>query len=419
MTSLVSLGSVASAGTAAESGLGRIPARPTSAGTLLDRQSKGSPRKVAHGADDCNSSLSSRGKCRARSSSLDRYGNGNPLAAWEDDDFSRLSSGALTALESSSLELEKQKLLRALDRQQRWLKCAADKELKRAESLEASRVRAEVEAAVRLEQLRQEEQRAREVNEFLKLQYERRRQELEQRREVERRVIAEKSRKLQETNSMRSKVLEHQKSVSQQSIKEAHEAREHRARRTSEQGHRQALEKRARLEQMTQQWNERLEKFAQQRVVQREESAELSNARDAKIKGVQGEAARLEEEKRRAVDQQVQQKQEKVATLSSARQHLWQIRRAAQVEVHRALESVKQEVHRQHVASRYNPGRLLQPVGQLQQKVDQLSLSGILSPRSPLSVGTHRGMEASAALAAAAAEADEQELRVATGRPHC
>merc|ERR550514_163122 len=67
---------------------------------------------------------------------------------------------------------------------------------------------------------------------------------------------------------------------------------------------------------------------------------------------------RREEHKREEIADEVAKKDEKMQMMSNERERLWQIRRATQVEAARARESVKNQIMRQRIASKYDSKRV-------------------------------------------------------------
>jgi hypothetical protein len=379
---------------------------------------------------------------------------------------SGLSMGALMALNSDGIKLERQKLLRAQDQERKWLKSTLCNELAQLQKLEnASAKMAEEEAgneqklkeaAERMKQLNdqrreEEERKALEMQaqqrlekqiakeEFMKQQEEMQREqekEMAKRQEAHERSLAEMERKKQaevekeekkerafqvqqsKLEEMRAQdlkrieILDRQRNNMQIMMREKKEAKDFRIYQSMENNMELERQRRKEYEDRLMREQQREEKMATQRALQQEEGAKKSFQLMMRRKCIQDEASRKLEERRLAIIEQqeeterrlleheqkkdryldfkreldslkeknkminverqrrreehkreeiaeaVAKKDEKMQMLSNERERLWAIRAATQVEAARARESVKNQIMRQRIASKYDSKRV-------------------------------------------------------------
>jgi len=379
---------------------------------------------------------------------------------------SGLSMGALMALNSDGIKLERQKLLRAQDQERKWLKNTLSNELAQLQKLENAAVKMAQEdagneqkmkdAADRMKRLndeRREEEERKQLEmeaqqrlekqiakeEFLKQQEEMQKlqeKEMQKRQEAHERSLAEQERKRQaevekeekkerafqmqqqKLEEMRAQdlkrleILERQKHSMQIMMREKKEAKDFRIYQSMENNMELERQRRQEYEDRLMREQQREEKLATQKALQQEEGAKKSFQLMMRRKCIQDEASRKLEERRLSIIEQqeeterrlmeheqkkeryldfkreldglkeknkminverqrrredhrreeiaeaVAKKDEKMEMLENERNRLWDIRRATQVEAARARESVKNQIMRQRIASKYDSKRV-------------------------------------------------------------
>lgn len=233
---------------------------------------------------------------------------------------STLSQGTLLALESSSLRIERQRLRRAQEKHQKWLKKALSEQ----------------------------------VNMYTKEFELLRAQDLEDKKRTS---MVERSR--QDT----------ERTV--QSKKEQRELREYQCfenNRALERRRKADIAERDRLKQM------REERFSQERALQREEDEEHAMREAARKRAVLERHDQTLEDKRSLNEAKVRVKEERAETLVSEKQRLWRLRKMMVDEGQFAWESLKGEIQHQRVHSTCQ-------MSTLQHQVDDSLNSELFSPR--------------------------------------
>jgi len=387
-----------------------------------------------------------------------------------------VSKGAILAMNSDGLKLERKKLLKAQEIERKWLQNALNAELKQLQSLETGKATAEQEGDKEAERQRDASRRIKELNDKRAADEERKQMEAEARQKLEKQIAKEEFHKQleeikrkQEAEAVRQKeayarqlrdaeakrqaelekerkreeeyqrmearknemraldlrrmdILDQQKKQQQETMAEAQARREDRIIASIQTNMEIESKRREEFEMKQQMEAVREERLMQAKALQQEEGAKRSFQLMMRRKVIQEEAAkkaedrrnsileqqeeteyrlleheqkkeryldfkkeldglrnknkeinverqrRREESMRELVAEQVRKKDDKIEAMNNERRRLWQLRRHAQTEAYRARESVKQEIMRQRIQSKFNSKALRQKLDLLMQQ---------------------------------------------------
>merc|ERR1719160_2262421 len=104
---------------------------------------------------------------------------------------SGLSMGALMALNSDGLKLERQKLLRAQEHERNWLKSTLNNELAQLQKLENASVKAQAEESGNKAKMEEDARRMKELNDRRREEEERKQREMDAQQKLEKQVAKE------------------------------------------------------------------------------------------------------------------------------------------------------------------------------------------------------------------------------------
>lgn len=388
---------------------------------------------------------------------------------------SGISKGAILALSGDTLKLERQKLMKAQEIERNWLRNALHNELANLKTLEGNNTKLLQEAADDSQANEDAARRVKEVNDKRSAEEEKKTMEMEARQKLERQIAKEEFHKQQEElklkgqqealrqqeayerqlrdmerkkeaevekqrkreaaykeqlakkNEMlaqdlrRQDIMQNQKSMFQEAMKDKKEGRDLRIYQSIEANHEIEQKRRMEFEEKERQTEIREQRLMENRAMEQEESAKKSFQLMMRRKVIQKDAARKMEDRRMAILEsqedkeqrlleheqkkeryldfkkeldtlrahnkeinverqrrkeefkreetadQVKRKDEKVECMVSERKRLHMIRRAGQSEAYRAREQVKQEIMRQRVSSKFDSKILAKKLSTLMQ----------------------------------------------------
>mmetsp|Transcript_125237 Transcript_125237/g.267341 ORF Transcript_125237/g.267341 Transcript_125237/m.267341 type:complete len:524 (-) Transcript_125237:265-1836(-) len=149
----------------------------------------------------------------------EKEGSNSTLAAISQN--SGLSKGAILALNSDGLRLERQKLLKAQETERNWLKNALNSELKNLKKLESDSKMEKEAQADNQEAVRQAALRLKELNDKKAMEEERKQQEMEARMKLEKQIAKEEFHKQQEELQKKAELdAQKQKAAYERQVKE-------------------------------------------------------------------------------------------------------------------------------------------------------------------------------------------------------
>jgi len=187
------------------------------------------------------------------------------------------------ALNSDTLKLERQKLLRAQETERSWLKSALNSELHQLKQLEAANQLLEGEASDRQEKLREQSRKMKELNDKRAADEERKQMEMEARQKLEKQLAKEEFHRQQlELQNKMKEDAQKQKEAYERQVKEAERKREI-EREKAEKREQEARDLQARKDEMRAQDQRRTDLMAQKQEAFRELMRERKEARDMKI----------------------------------------------------------------------------------------------------------------------------------------
>lgn len=347
---------------------------------------------------------------------------------------SRLSTGTLSALSSTTLDNERRAFEKSLEREHQWLRRALSEEIRRVTAREerehAHRAwNLEREERQQAEELRRQEQNHKRFDEFVRMRKEqeaRREQEqlrareaaereflkfqehcqAEKRRREEQRfkneIEAEKHReteaqleaKRQEEQSYaehlrqqyelqaeaRKDLLQQQRQVFKQALETKKEARESRMQRALESHHQVLDAQRERIEDQQRKQLESQERLSARQSKEKQEAQEASVILAAKRSEACSTAAQRVKAKRKSLSEKVIVKDDKQATINNERHKIWEMRRQAQIEAQHILRSAKNEAEKQACNSRQYLNWLAEQLERLQNPGSLTHSRGPISP---------------------------------------
>ena len=196
---------------------------------------------------------------------------------------SGLTKGAILALNSDTLKLERQKLLRAQETERSWLKSALNSELHQLKQLESANQMLESEAEDRQEKIREQSRKMKELNDKRAEMEERKQMEMEARHKLEKQLAKEEFHKQQlELQSKQKEDAKRLKEAYERQVRDAERKREL-EREKAEKREQEHRDLQARKDEMRAQDQRRTDLMAQKQEAFRELLRERKEARDMKI----------------------------------------------------------------------------------------------------------------------------------------
>jgi len=196
---------------------------------------------------------------------------------------SGLSKGAVLALNSDTLKLERQKLLRAQETERKWLNQALEIELKNLKDLESANEFLDSAAKDTQAYFREQSRKMKEMNDRRAAEEERKQLELEARQKLEKQLAKEEFHRQQlEMQQKRKQEAKRLKEAHERQLKEAEKKREIEREKAAKREQEQK-DLQARKEEMRAQDQRRMDIMAQKQEAFQEFLRERKNARDSKI----------------------------------------------------------------------------------------------------------------------------------------
>jgi len=196
---------------------------------------------------------------------------------------SGLSKGAVLALNSDTLKLERQKLLRAQETERKWLNQALEIELKNLKDLESANEFLDSAAKDTQAYFREQSRKMKEMNDRRAAEEERKQLELEARQKLEKQLAKEEFHRQQlEMQQKRKQEAKRLKEAHERQLKEAEKKREIEREKAAKREQEQR-DLQARKEEMRAQDQRRMDIMAQKQEAFQEFLRERKNARDSKI----------------------------------------------------------------------------------------------------------------------------------------
>ncbi|CAJ1453215.1 unnamed protein product [Effrenium voratum] len=196
---------------------------------------------------------------------------------------SGLTKGAILALNSDTLKLERQKLLRAQENERNWLKNALQCELNQLKQLESANSFLSNAAADQEEQLREHSRKMKELNDKRAQEEERKQLEMEARQKLEKQLAKEEFHKqLLELKNKSKLEAQKQKEAYERQVKEAELKREI-ERQKQEKREQEFREMQARKDEMRAQDQRRTDLMAQKQEAFQDLMRERKEVRDMRI----------------------------------------------------------------------------------------------------------------------------------------
>ncbi|CAE7306217.1 KDM1B [Symbiodinium sp. CCMP2456] len=196
---------------------------------------------------------------------------------------SGLSKGAILALNSDTLKLERQKLLRAQETERSWLKSALNSELHQLKQLESANQTLSAEAEDRLDKIREQSRKMKEMNDKRAEMEERKQMEMEARQKLEKQLAKEEFHKQQlELQNKQKEDAKRLKEAYERQVRDAERKRQI-EREKAEKREQEARDLQARKEEMRAQDQRRIDLMAQKQEAFRELLRDRKDARDMKI----------------------------------------------------------------------------------------------------------------------------------------
>lgn len=221
---------------------------------------------------------------------------------------SGLSKGAVLALNSDGLKLERQKLLRAQESERNWLKNALNAELNQLKQLESANNFMVQEGNNNDEKLREQARKMKELNDRRASEEEKKQMELEARMKLEKQLAKEEFHKQQLDLQRKSEFeAQKQKEAYERQLREA-DAKRQAEREKAEKREREAQELEARKEEMRAQDQRRLDILQQKQEAFQIVMTEKKEQRDMRI--YQSIQTNMELEQKRRQDFEDRQRQE-------------------------------------------------------------------------------------------------------------
>jgi len=345
----------------------------------------------------------------------------------------------LSAASCESNEVEHRRLSSCLQREQRWLRRALSEEVRRVaemkerqasqhawrESIE--KAEHEVQERRREKSLRRweesckqkllEEERQRRQGSELSAAFERRRSQLEadrrakeakeaeqrdrqhqqadkrkqmlaaldEKRQAETRRLDDLRQRMAESQEARDRGVQAELTLRDQIILERRSSREERSASVAEAQKQIEMERQARHEAKAQQKAQQHGSFSARQSTERAKMQSLYATRGARRAEAQTASSHQQERRRSETELKVRQKSQKLESMQSERQQLWQLRKEAQSEARKILRSAKGEVERQAMSSRFSLQWLERQMARLEQPealANSSVASGPLSPQS-------------------------------------
>eukprot|EP00933_Yihiella_yeosuensis_P055315 TRINITY_DN5404_c3_g1_i1.p1 TRINITY_DN5404_c3_g1~~TRINITY_DN5404_c3_g1_i1.p1 ORF type:complete len:706 (-),score=139.77 TRINITY_DN5404_c3_g1_i1:248-2365(-) len=319
---------------------------------------------------------------------------------------SRLSTGALSALSSATLDKERRIMEKSLEREHRWLRRALSEEMRKVTQQEAAseaarqrfeehqeRERTQEERRVekcrkdwekscqqkREQELRQkkdaenkreafeqscaelQEQRHQELQRQEELKAKRLREaqrhleleaQLEARREEEKRRMEYRRQLNEDLNRTRDAIVARQRELSQEQREVRKEAREIRAGNAWAKSDQHHQDRRDRHERKLQQLQEGEEQWTARQHQKQDELRQSAMSLANKRQEAYNIATKKATDRQRTIHEQVIHKDDKLTALEAERQKIWEMRRMAQTEARRILRSARTESQRSSQNSR-------------------------------------------------------------------
>lgn len=345
----------------------------------------------------------------------------------------------LSAASCESNEVEHRRLSSCLQREQRWLRRALSEEVRRVaemkerqasqhawrESIE--KAEQEVQERRREKSLRRweesckrkllEEERQRRQGSELSAAFDRRRSQLEadrqakeekeaeqrerqhqqaekrkqmlaaldEKRQAESRRLDDMRQQMEESQEARDRGVQAELTLRDQTIRERRSSREERSASVAEAQRQIEMERQARHEAKAQQKAQQHGSFSARQSTERAKMQSLYATLGARRAEAQTSSTHQQERRRSETELKVRQKSQKLESMQSERQQLWQLRKEAQHEARKILRSAKGEVERQAMSSRFTLQWLEQQMARLEQPealANSTVASGPLSPQS-------------------------------------
>eukprot|EP00747_Dinoflagellata_sp_TGD_P188368 gnl/TRDRNA2_/TRDRNA2_47291_c0_seq1.p1 gnl/TRDRNA2_/TRDRNA2_47291_c0~~gnl/TRDRNA2_/TRDRNA2_47291_c0_seq1.p1 ORF type:complete len:537 (+),score=182.11 gnl/TRDRNA2_/TRDRNA2_47291_c0_seq1:134-1744(+) len=231
----------------------------------------------------------------------------------------KVSKGAILALGSDGLKLERQKLLRAQEHERMWLQTALNNELANCKAIEHHNQKMTQEAADDSEKDRQRAAKMKEINDRRAQEEERKQMENEARSKLEKQIAKEEFAKQQEeVEKQKKKELEKQKAAYDRACAEAEKKlAAERAKQEKKEAEYRAQQER--VEEMRAADLKRMDILEKQKQSYQEAMREKKEAKDLKIYQSMEANLELEAKKRRDFDDRCAQAAEREERLSQAR----------------------------------------------------------------------------------------------------
>lgn len=222
---------------------------------------------------------------------------------------SGLSKGAILALNSDNLKLERQKLLRAQEHERNWLKNALRTELNSLKTLEHHNERLQAESDTDAEKTRQSAARLKELNDTRAAAEERKAMEAEARQKLEKQIAKEEFFKQQEALKKKGEIeAQKQKEAYERQLREMERKKQVEADKAAKREAAYA-EQQAKKEEMRAQDLKRMDLMEQQQVQFQDAMKDKKEMRDIRIYQSIENNMEIEKKRREAFEEKMRQDQ--------------------------------------------------------------------------------------------------------------
>eukprot|EP00930_Biecheleria_cincta_P100220 TRINITY_DN91846_c0_g1_i1.p1 TRINITY_DN91846_c0_g1~~TRINITY_DN91846_c0_g1_i1.p1 ORF type:complete len:519 (+),score=199.39 TRINITY_DN91846_c0_g1_i1:130-1686(+) len=231
---------------------------------------------------------------------------------------SGLSKGAVMALNSDGLKLERQKLLRAQEIERNWLKNALNSELNQLKQLESANNYMVQEGNNNEEKVREAARKMKEMNDKRAQDEERKQMEIEARQKLEKQIAKEEFHKQQlELEKKRQKEAMEQRAAYERQVREAERKMEIEAEKAAKR-EQEYKELQARKDEMRAQDQRRMDIMAQKQESFQQLMADKKEARDTKIYNSIQANMEIEQKRREDFDKKQAEEQAREERLMQA-----------------------------------------------------------------------------------------------------